>query len=71
MRPTTNLAVLAAAVVTNQGGVTPQQQQHAAAVGDRAMMLATLMPNPGVFMTSGRSMSMGINYVASKHYCLL
>ena len=46
MRPTTNLAVLAAAVVTNQGGVTPQQQQHAAAVGDRAMMLATLMPTP-------------------------
>ena len=47
MRPTMNLAVLAAAAaVTNQVGVAPQQQQHAAAGGDRAMMLATLMPTP-------------------------
>ena len=44
MRPTTNLAVLvAAAAATNQGGVAPQQP---AAGGDRAMMLATLMPTP-------------------------
>ena len=34
------------APVTNHGGVAPQQQQHAAAGGDRAMMLATLMPTP-------------------------
>jgi hypothetical protein len=41
MRPTTNLAV------TYLGGVAPQQQQqHAVAGGDRAMMLATLMPTP-------------------------
>ena len=48
MRPTTNLAVLAAAAaVTNQGRGAPQQQQHAAAgAGDCAMMLATLMQSP-------------------------
>ena len=43
MRPTTNLAVLAAAA-TNQGEVALQQQP--AAGGDRAMMLATLMSTP-------------------------
>ncbi len=42
MRPTTNVAVLAAAV-TNQSGVAPQQP---APGGNRAMMLATLKPTP-------------------------
>ncbi|KAI2494042.1 hypothetical protein MHU86_20485 [Fragilaria crotonensis] len=43
MRPTRNLTVLATAATNqqNQGGVAAQ---HAG--GDRAMMLATLMPTP-------------------------